>query len=92
MIIESGIIITVGLILLFMKLPKRTALWWLGKPLTVDIIVSALVYALHWGTFTGVMAAAFAGMMCSIFTSCGRWLFGYIDRQGFHPGKIHVEV
>jgi hypothetical protein len=33
MIIESGIIVFVGMLLLFIKLPLRTSLWLLGKPL-----------------------------------------------------------
>jgi hypothetical protein len=90
MIIESGIIITLGLLFLFIKMPRRTALYWLGKPLTVDIAVSVLTYMLHWGTFTGVMAAAFAGMATSILTTAGRVLFGYIDKQGYHNGYFHV--
>ena len=74
MVIESGIIIFVGLLLLFLKLKKkhRTAL--LKHSLALDISVAAIAYALHWGTFTGVMAAAVAGLMTSTFTALAqRW-------------------
>jgi hypothetical protein len=52
--------------------------------LALDISVSALAYAMHYGTFTGVMAAAVAGLMCSSFTMIGRWAIGYSDRTGVH--------
>ena len=50
MIIESGVIIFVGLLLLFIKLPRLLALRLLGQPLALDLLVSVLAYALHWGT------------------------------------------
>ena len=90
MIIESGVIIFIGLLLLFVKLPRRVALRVLGYPLALDVAVSILAYALHWGTFTGVMAAAVAGLMCSGFTSAGRLLFGHIDGNGYHAGVFPV--
>lgn len=68
MIIESGVIIFIGLLFIFIKLPQRIARRLLGRPLALDLGVSAVAYALHWGTFTGVMAAAVAGLMCSGFT------------------------
>ncbi len=92
MIIESGVIIFIGLLLLFIKLPRRTALKLLGYPLTLDLIVSGFAYAMHWGTFSGVMAAAVAGLMCSGFTSGARWLFGWIDSRGYHRGVIAIQL
>lgn len=86
MIIESGVIIFIGLILLAIKLPRRTALWLLGRPLTVDLFASGIAYVLHWGTFSGVMAAAVAGLMCSGFTIACRYLFGYIEHGVYHVG------
>ena len=58
MIIESGVIMFVGLLLLFMKLPRLLALRLPGQPLALDLVVSVAAYSLHWGTFSGVMAAA----------------------------------
>lgn len=95
MIVEAGLIIFFGMLFIFVKLPKRTALRLLGKPLALDLGVSVIVYVLHWGTFSGVMAAAFAGMMTSIFTSFARWLYGYVARVDgkwmYYPGKIYVD-
>lgn len=92
MIVESGIIIFVGLLLLGLKLPPRTSLWLLGRPLTVDIVASVAAYVVHWGTFTGVMAAAVAGLMTSGFTVVARWIFGYIEKGKYHPGLVIVDL
>lgn len=92
MIVESGVIIFVGLLLLFIKLPRRSALKLLAYPLALDLVVSMVAYVLHWGTFTGVMAAAVAGLMCWGFTATARWLFGWIDRSGYHRGLIAIDL
>lgn len=79
MIIESGAIIFLGMLLLAFKLKPRTSLRLLGYPLALDLGVSALAFMMHYGTFSGVMAAAVAGLMCSGFTSIARHAIGYID-------------
>ena len=56
----------------------------------MDIVVSVFTLLVHWGTFRGVMAAAVAGLICSGFTTAGRWMFGWIDRKGFHAGLIAI--
>lgn len=88
MIIESGVIIFLGMLLLALKLKARTSLTLLGYPLALDFSVSAVAYIMHYGTFSGVMAAAVAGLMCSGFTSLARYAFGYIRAGVYYPGKI----
>ena len=88
MIIESGVIIFLGMLLLGLKLKAKTSLTLLGHPLALDFSVSALAFIMHYGTFSGVMAAAVAGLMCSGFTSLARYAFGYIKGGKYHPGKI----
>ena len=88
MIVESGIIIFLGMLLMGLKLRAKTSLRLLGYPLALDFGVSALAFAMHYGTFTGVMAAAVAGLMCSGFTTVARYAFGYIKDGKYHPGKI----
>ena len=92
MILESGIIIFLGLVLLFFKLPHRWRLMLLGRPLALDVAVSVLAYIIHWGTFTGVMAAAVAGLMCSGFTALGRKTFGYVQHGQYIPGLFRMEL
>lgn len=92
MVIESGIIIFLGLLFLAVKLPRRTALWLLGHPLSVDLVASVIAYVLHWGTFTGVMAAAVAGLLTSGFTTVARYIFGYIEKGRYLPGIVVVPL
>ena len=88
MIIESGVVILLGFLALFLKLERRTLLRLLGYPLAVDIVGSVVAYALHWGTFSGVMAAAVAGLMLSTLTSVARWSVGYIEAGTYVPGRL----
>lgn len=88
MIIESGVIIFLGMLLLGLKLKAKTSLTLLGYPLALDFGVSALAFITHYGTFSGVMAAAVAGLMCSGFTTVARYAFGYIKGGKYIPGKI----
>ena len=88
MIIESGVIIFIGMLMLGFKLKVKTSLTLLGYPLALDLGVSTLAFIMHYGTFSGVMAAAVAGLMCSGFTSLARYAFGYIRGGKYHPGKI----
>jgi hypothetical protein len=90
--IESGLFVFTGLMLVFLKLPRRTILKLLGYPLTVDICVSLGTYVLHFGTFSGVMAATVAGLMCSAFTSFARWLVGYMAHGKYHPGVFQLDL
>jgi hypothetical protein len=88
MIIESGIIILLGFVFLVAKLKRRTLLRLLGYPLAIDLTGSIVAYILHWGTFSGVMAAAVAGLMLSALTSIMRWAVGYIRDGVYHPGHL----
>lgn len=88
MIIESGAIIFVGLLLLAIKLPPKVSLRALGHPFALDLSVSLLAFVMHYGTFSGVMAAAVAGLMCSGFTALARWAFGFVKSGVYHPGKV----
>jgi hypothetical protein len=90
MIIQSGFIVFFGMLFLAMKLKPSTSLRLLGYPLAVDLGVSAIVMLLHWGTFTGVMAAAFAGLLTSVSTSIARKLVGDISKGTYYPGIFKV--
>lgn len=88
MIIESGVIIFIGLLLLALKLPAHVTLRALGKPFALDLAMSAVAFAMHWGTFSGGMTAAIAGLLTSGFTSVARFAIGYVDKNVYTPGQI----
>lgn len=72
-----GVVIFVGFAFLIAKLPRPLVLWLLGHHLAVDVVVTVIALWIHWGTMTGLMAAAMAGMMCSVATALARKLIGY---------------
>ena len=88
MIVESGVIIFLGLLLLAIKLPTRVVLSLLGWPFAVDISASILAYFLHAGSFAGMMAAAVAGLLTSALTAGARYSCGYISNKKYYPGKV----
>ena len=88
----TGLTVFCGVALLFAKLPRRTMLRALKHDLAIDLMVSAMVLLIHWGTFSGVMAATVAGLLTSLFTSGLKKLVGYIDGNYYVVGKFNLSV
>lgn len=87
-----GFVVWFGVMLILWKMPRRAALWWLGHDVWLDVIVSVLALIVHWGTFSGVMAATVAGLLMSISTSAGKRWFGYISGGVYHRGFIELKL
>lgn len=90
MIIESGTIVFLGLLFTFLKLGWKKRMWILSHPLLVDILCTIILYTIHSGTFSGLMAAATGAMICSAMLSIGRWMFGHVEGQLYFPGQLDV--
>ncbi len=90
--IETGFVVFLGVVLVLAKLPRRLMLKALNHAIALDLTVSVLVLIVHWGTFSGVMAATVAGLMTSLATSGAKRLFGYIDNKRYVPGLINLRV
>ena len=90
--LTTGFTIFLGVGLLLAKLPRRTALRVLRHDLMLDLAVTVLVLLIHWGTFSGVMAATVAGLMTSLATSGLKSLVGYVDGDTYYPGRIRLDV
>ena len=90
--IATGFTIFLGLGLLMAKLPRRTMLRCLKHDLAIDLAVTLLTLLVHWGTFSGVMAATVAGLLTSLATSGLKKLFGYIDNNSYYVGRIRLDV
>jgi nucleoside permease NupC len=88
----TGITIFLGVALILVKLPRRLMLRALKYDLWIDLAVTALVLLIHWGTFSGVMAATVAGLLTSLATSGLKRLVGYIDGDQYHVGRIRLSV
>lgn len=89
-VFTSGIMVFLGVALIFIKIRPRRALWLLGHSLWLDVGVTALTFVMHYGTFTGVMAATVAGLLTSLFTTCAAWLFGVIKGNTYYPGLFDI--
>ena len=90
MIIESGVIVALGLIFAFWKCSWGTRMKMLSYPLTMDIAIFIVLNVLHSGTFSGVMVAAVGSLVCSAMISIGRKVYGYVDKRIYYPGMINV--
>ena len=90
--LTTGLMVFLGVALILAKLPRRLMLKALNHDIAIDLLVSVLTLIVHWGTFSGVMAATIAGLLTSLATSGARRLFGYIDGKNYVPGVIHLRV
>jgi nucleoside permease NupC len=88
----TGLTVFLGVVLILAKLPRRMMLKALSRPLLIDLSVSAVVLLIHWGTFSGVMAATVAGLLTSLATSGARRLFGHIEGNRYYPGIINLDA
>ena len=90
--LTTGFTIFLGVGLILAKLPRRTMLRVLKHDLALDVAVSLITLMIHWGTFSGVMAATVAGLLTSLATSGLKKLIGYADGDNYYPGKIRLSV
>ena len=88
----TGLTVFLGVSLLLAKLPRRTMLKALKHEVAVDITVSAITLAIHWGSYEGIMAATIAGLLMSMATSAMKKLVGHIDGDMYYPGVICLKI
>ena len=88
----TGLMVFLGVALILAKLPRRMMLKALHHDVALDLLVSCLVLVVHWGTFSGVMAATVAGLLTSLATSGAKRCFGYIDGKNYVPGVLNLKV
>lgn len=90
--LETGLAVFLGLGFIFIKLRRRTMLRLLNHDMLLDVGVTLLVLVVHWGSFSGVMAATVAGLLTSLSTSMAKRVFGYVRGNHYVPGLIRLEV
>lgn len=96
--LEMGLIVGLGLITTLVKAPPKIKLKLLSHPAKVDVLVTAMLLTLHWGTFSGVMVATIGAFVASIVLSIGRRYYGYYktiqknnrDVQVYVPGLVRL--
>lgn len=88
--LEMGIVVGLGLLVMFAKMSWRWRMRLLSNPLVMDMGIFLILTTIHWGTFSGLMVAAVGALFCSIVLSLGRVLFGHVERGQYIPGVINV--
>lgn len=88
----TGFAIFLGLVLILIKLPRRTMLRLLRHDVALDVGITVLTLAVHWGTFSGIMAATVAGLLCSLATTLAKRTFGFIKGDQYFPGLVTLRV
>lgn len=88
--LEMGIVVGLGLLVMFWKMNWKWRMRLLSNPLVVDVFIFIALTTVHWGTFSGVMVAAVGALFCSLVLSLGRWVFGHIEVGRYTPGVINV--
>jgi nucleoside permease NupC len=90
--LTTGLMIFMGVALILAKLPRRLMLKALHHDVALDVAVSVLTLIVHWGTFSGVMAATVAGLLTSLMTSGAKRVFGHIQGNRYFPGLLNLKV
>lgn len=67
MIVETGTIVFLSLIVLYWRLPVKARVWFIKHPAWLEVPFGVFAYLLHYGTFSGMMAAATAACICFCF-------------------------
>lgn len=88
--LETGLAVFLGLTFIFIKLLRRTMLRLLNHDMWLDVAVTMIVLVIHWGTFSGVMAATVAGLLTSLATSMAKKAFGYVKGDRYCPHHIRL--
>lgn len=86
--LSMGIVVGLGLIVIFVKLSWAWRMRMLSNPVIVDVLIFSILTILHWGTFSGVMVATVGALFTSIVLSAGRWAFGYVEAGRYIKGAI----
>lgn len=88
--IEMGVVVGLGLLVMFAKLSWAWRMRLLSNPLAVDLAIFVLLSAVHWGTFSGLMVAAVGALFCSVVLSLGRYVYGHVENGEYHSGLFDV--
>lgn len=80
--LEMGIVVGIGLLVVYARLSMAKRIWINSHPLFMDIAVFVLLNMLHWGSFAGTMVAAVGALFCSLAIGVTRRWHGYYDKSG----------
>ena len=88
--IEAGAAVGIGLLITLVKMNWKWRMHMLSNPLFVDMLIFIALLLIHWGTFSGVMAATIGATVCSLGLSAARKIYGHVDSGTYVPGYFDL--
>lgn len=88
--LEMGIVVALGLLVVLAKLPWRMKLRVISNPILADASIFIFLTMIHWGTFSGVMVATVGALFCSITLSIAKWAVGSVVNGRYVPGHFNM--
>jgi hypothetical protein len=89
--IEMGLIVGIGLLVLLVKMNWRWRMRLLSNPVIADVVIFTILTLLHWGTFSGVMVATIGALTCSLVLSAARKACGFKRNGVYIAGLFNIE-
>ena len=88
--IAWGVIVFVGLVLIFWDLNAVVKAKLMGNPLIIHVFVIGSGLAIHGGSADGAMAAIASGVFSALYVRFQRRINGYIKRGVWFPGSFQT--
>jgi len=81
-----GFFRALGIFITLIRCPRMLVLQLLGHAWVLDIIMSSLMFAMHWGTAIGGFSAVIAALFCSLGITLCKGSLGYIQSGTYYKG------
>lgn len=81
-----GFCSALGIFITLLRCPRMIVLHIFGYAWVLDIIMSALMFAMHWGTAIGGFSAVIASLFCSVGISMCKKTIGHMDGTTYVKG------
>lgn len=88
--IESALFLgfcsALGVFIVLLRMPRMFVLHVLGRAWLLDVIMSAIMFAMHWGTAVGGFSAVIASLFCSAGITLCKGCLGHITAKHYYSG------
>lgn len=88
--IAWGLVVFIGLVLIFSDLNPVTKAKLMGSPLIIHALVIGSGLAIHGGSADGAMAAIVSGVFSALYVRYQRRMYGCIRKNQWYPGAFRV--
>lgn len=85
-----GLIVFIGLFLVFADLSPAKRAWLMGHPMLIHAVVIGSGLLIHGGSAQGAMAAVTSGIFSALYVRIQRRLYGYITGSVWYPGRLRI--